>query len=120
MRILIVILILTFFSCKKEREITPVEYFYSIKTERLKYEKLEECKADAIEEAEKFVDVLIDKWIKTQSTGDEKFPAKPNRPRSPEKIIGHEVQVLGFFGSFYHIGNSCHLLVKPESKMVLL
>jgi len=88
MRIVLFILIISSISCQKKKEITPVEYFYSIKAERLKYEKLEECKEEAIEEAEKFVDALIDKWIKTQSTSDEEFPLKPSRPRSPEKIIG--------------------------------
>jgi len=90
MRIVLFILIITSISCQKKKEITPVEYFYNIKTERLKYEELEDCKEEAIEEAEKFVDALIDKWIKTQSTSDDKFPLKPNRPRSPEKIIGND------------------------------
>jgi len=90
MRSIFLILILSCISCKKEKEIVPVEHFYNMKVERLKYEELEECKAEAIEEAEKFVDVLIDKWIKAESQNDNDFPNKPARPRSPEKIIGKD------------------------------
>lgn len=67
-----------------------MDYFYDIKVEILKREKLEECKGDAIEEAEKFVDALIDKWIKEQNSINEDFPIKPIRPSAPEKIIGKD------------------------------
>lgn len=88
MRIILIISLLTLLSCEKKKDITPVDYFYDIKVERLKLEKLDECKGDAIEEAEKFVDALIDKWIKEQNNNDEEFPLKPRRPSAPAKIIG--------------------------------
>ena len=89
MRILIVILSITIFSCSsKKKEIPPVEFFYDAKVEELRMEKIAECKEDAIEKAEKFVDSLIDKWIKEQNNQEIDFPIKPPRPNAPEKIIG--------------------------------
>lgn len=88
MRYLAVILILCLVSCtQKKKEIPPVEFFYNIKVERLKAQKIQDCKDDAIEKAEKFVDSLIDKWIKDQSTNEVDFPMKPKRPTAPGKII---------------------------------
>jgi len=90
MRKFLFILILSTASCQDKIEIIPVDHFYDIKVERLKYDKLEECKADAIFEAEQFVDQLIDKWIKSQSTKEDDFPLKPRRPNAPQKIIGQD------------------------------
>lgn len=88
MRFLIIILIFSFFSCSSnKKEIPPVDFFYSAKVEQLKMEKIQECKVDAIEKAEKFVDSLIDKWIKEQNNQDIDFPNKPLRPNAPAKII---------------------------------
>lgn len=90
MRYLVVILFLSLVSCQEKKEILPVDHFYDIQKDELRYKRLEECKGDAIEEAEKFVDALIDKWIKDQSSKSEDFPIKPRRPVAPGKIIGKE------------------------------
>lgn len=90
MRILIAILLITLISCQEKKEIIPVDHFYDIKVAQLRVEKLDECKGEAIEEAEKFVDALIDKWIKEQNKNGDDFPLKPIRPRAPEKIIGKD------------------------------
>jgi len=91
MRFFIVILSVTVFSCTStKKEIPPVEYFYDIKVEELRSEKMMECKEDAIEKAEKFVDSLIDKWIKEQNNKEVDFPIKPPRPSAPDKIIGEK------------------------------
>ena len=65
-----------------------VDHYYDIKVEKLKISYQEECRADAIEAAEKHVDAIIDKWIKEQSTNEVDFPLKPRRPVAPKKIIG--------------------------------
>ncbi len=90
MRYLLFILVVTCFSCKKKKEILPVDHFYQIKVEQMKMEKLDECKGNAIENAEKYVDALIDKWIKEQNNNNDDFPLKPRRPLAPEKIIGND------------------------------
>ena len=91
MRFIIVILSFTVFSCSsKKKEIPPVEFFYDIRVEELRAEKMMDCKYDAIEKAEKFVDSLIDKWIKEQNNQEVDFPIKPPRPSAPDKIIGKE------------------------------
>lgn len=90
MRYTLVILMLVCFSCSEKKEILPVDYFYQIQVEQMKMDKLDECKDDAIDEAEKFVDALIDKWIKEQNSNDDEFPLKPRRPSAPEKIIGKD------------------------------
>lgn len=91
MRYLLIISLLLFvFSCKEKKEILPVDHFYDIKKSELLHGRLNECKGDAIEEAEKFVDALIDKWIKEQSDNNDDFPTKPPRPVAPEKIIGNK------------------------------
>ena len=88
MRYLLVILALVCFSCESQKkEIPPVDFFYTAKVEQLKMEKIQECKEDAVEKAEKFVDSLIDKWIKEQNNKEIDFPSKPRRPNAPPKII---------------------------------
>ena len=90
MRYLAIILFLSLSSCSsKKKEIPPVSFFYDGKVEDLKAEKLQECKEDAIENAEKFVDSLIDRWIKDQNNKEIDFPNKPTRPNAPKKILGN-------------------------------
>ncbi len=73
-----------------KKEIPPVEFYFDQKKENLKAEEMEECRQDAIEKAEKFVDSLIDRWIKDQNNKEINFPIKPKRPNSPDKIIGQD------------------------------
>ena len=50
--------------------------------------KDDECRERALEDAEAYVDSLIDRWINADLMDTLVFPTKPVKPDAPDHIIG--------------------------------
>ena len=75
-------------SCQsKKKEIPSVDHFFQLKVEKARLDRIKECKGNAIVEAEKQVDQLIDRWIKDHVADTINFPRKPARPKSPGHLL---------------------------------
>ncbi len=65
-----------------------INQFYIEKLMSLHNEADASCRIRAIENAELFVDSLVDQWINADLLDTVLFPAKPLKPQAPDPIIG--------------------------------
>lgn len=54
----------------------------------LSQEKNKDCQLRAVEDAESYVDSLIDTWIGNEVMDTLAFPKRPVRPNAPKPILG--------------------------------
>jgi len=89
MRITTVILILFFLPACEKTQVKEVFFEEEIKKRYAIFLKKEErkCKMDAESEADRYIDSVIDRWIKKELIDTIDFPLKPLRPDRPDKLI---------------------------------
>ena len=89
MRMLIVILFLLLYSCKKElpdrKEL--IGRYYEEYVSQMRQEKREECEEEVLEEAQAQIDSLIDTWVNAELFDTIRFPGKPAKPVKPDDIF---------------------------------
>jgi PBP1b-binding outer membrane lipoprotein LpoB len=89
MRILSIILILFFLSACEKKQVKEISFEDEVKKRFELFLNKEEsnCRKDAEAAADKYIDSVIDGWIKKELIDTIDFPQKPTRPKHPGKII---------------------------------
>lgn len=91
MRLLFVIcLLLTFAACGPELPDGPL-LIQEILDARIKehiHQKDNDCKADALADAEEHVDSIVHKMLNADLVDSLEFPSRPVKPHRPDGIIG--------------------------------
>lgn len=89
MRILPFILLIFILSSCQKTKVEEISFEKEIEKRYQLFLKKEEnkCRLNAESVADRYVDSLIDKWIKKELIDTINFPSKPNRPDRPDKII---------------------------------
>jgi len=89
MRIIASILILFFLPACEKKQVNEIFFDEEIKKRYAVFLKTEErkCKLDAESEADRYIDSVIDRWIKKELIDTIDFPLKPLRPDRPDNLI---------------------------------
>ncbi len=87
--ILLFLVSLMFLSCvQKLDEEKILRERFNTRIAEYKAGKIQECKEKAIDQAEFYVDSLIDTWVGREVIDTIAFPEKPSKPQRPDPILG--------------------------------
>lgn len=89
MKYLLVSFCVLFFSCQDPLpdKKALIKQYYSEKVNKLKVDKLKQCREDILVEVEMKIDSLIDNFINADLLDTLRFPVKPVKPNHPDHII---------------------------------
>ena len=86
---IVITISLTLASCKSElpdRQ-TLIDEYYEKKENEFLNQKRNNCKKEAVVEAQVVIDSLLDNWVNANLFDTLNFPKKPSKPQTPDHII---------------------------------